>query len=262
MFSRIEALQSMKPWGRVLDAGIGKKSLEWVLSLDTASVSGITSSERIHKKSISGIDPDRLKQIDLRVSKWSSDVFANETFDTVLMDYVIGTLDATEPFTQELLFKRVKSLLAKEGIVYIVAKEPFPDSFPSETANLIIQTAKLRDAAIITAGGRPIRDYPLQWFISNLIQNGFDILAVEMFPVVYGKAWINYNLNKAELFLRSLEEDEEYSGFHAKMRSLRSKASMSANLDRGFCLGSDFVIAAKVSFKSHHGSMEDDEERD
>ena len=106
-----------------------------------------------------------------------------ETFDTILVDYLIGAMDAFSPYTQDMLLPMLAQLLTPStGRLYLIGMEPVPDVLPSDASNLFCKVTRVRDAMIKlgTLQGdaddtpthhlqhRPYREYPLSWIQRQL----------------------------------------------------------------------------------------------
>ena len=104
-----------------------------------------------------------------------------ETFDTILVDYLIGAMDAFSPYKQDMLLPMLAQLLTPStGRLYLIGMEPVPDVLPSDASNLFCKVTRVRDA-IIKLGTlqdadththhlqhRPYREYPLAWIQRQL----------------------------------------------------------------------------------------------
>ncbi|CAM9877398.1 unnamed protein product, partial [Hapterophycus canaliculatus] len=91
------------------------------------------------------------------VGNWRDDKFLEgKVFDTVLADYLVGAIDGFAPYYQDQVFERLKRHVAPGGRIYLVGMQPLPDH-PGGAAELVCETARLRDSCILLAGHRPYR---------------------------------------------------------------------------------------------------------
>jgi len=107
LFSTVEKWhqESGKGWGRLLDAGTGTHSLNWIEKQDTESWTAITADENM-RKSVMERDGSHMRPNDrVLVGNWMSDEFCQSlgTFDTILADYLFGAVDGFSPYTQDII---------------------------------------------------------------------------------------------------------------------------------------------------------------
>ena len=225
-------------WGNILDAGTGKKSLRWLLQLPSKGVWGVSASQQM-VKDLQG------EGASLVQSKWGEHppMEPGQVFDTILMDYLVGSLDTVEPYSQEILLDKISEYMAPGATLYIVGNEPFPEVSSSPSGTLLVRTAKLRDAALLTAGGRPLREQPLSWYLQELREHKFTIENVSKFPTIYGKGWVKMQLKAAVAALGD-QQDLWTKGWHSQIEQLGHEAEHNGDLARGLCFGMDFVITA------------------
>ena len=80
-------------------------------------------------------------------------LLAGETFDEVLLDYVIGAVDGHAPYFQFGLLERIRPHVRRR--LYVVGLEP-----PPRDGSELDEVCRVRDAAILLAGHRTYREYP------------------------------------------------------------------------------------------------------
>ncbi|MBL8265032.1 class I SAM-dependent methyltransferase, partial [Steroidobacter sp.] len=109
LYERVTELHGALPWSSVLDAGTGPASMRWLLSLNTERWTAVTGSPRMADVARKELR-DRLRPNDrLIVGNWlDHDLLANETFDVVLADYLLGAVDGFAPYWQDQLFPRLR----------------------------------------------------------------------------------------------------------------------------------------------------------
>ncbi|KAL3914467.1 MAG: hypothetical protein SGILL_006091 [Bacillariaceae sp.] len=201
----IETFQGGRPFGRVLDAGTGLNSLAWIAHLvhdhQRFGVSGwcaITASETMTHLCIKeGIKLGLDTQGHLILGNWfggskdEHDVPAemidfphdDDQFDTILVDYLVGAMDAFSPFCQDAIFERLAAHLKPGGRLYLLGLEPLITNEQSES--LVGQVQRVRDACILLSGERCYREHPLSWVKRTLPHSGLDLVETLRFPLLH-----------------------------------------------------------------------------
>lgn len=218
LFQEIEYIQykSGKPFGRYLDAGTGAQSfsfLQTLLKYPKAGVSpndwvAVTASLDMKQKVDSMMDTninttqgeEEVEEImtasksseckgGIIIGNWDhknpeNELCKGELFDTILMDYLIGAMDAYSPYFQYQIIDRLKQVLNPNGgRIYIVGMQPIQDIL-SDEHEILSRMKSLRDGCIFLAGERYYREYPKEWVIQLLQKTpGFTILADEEFVI-------------------------------------------------------------------------------
>ena len=110
LFSQIETWNNNQEWGSVLDAGSGPHSLSWLLSLDTDSVTALTGDPQT-KAQLTKQFSTRLRETDaIHCGNWlNQSLFEGRVFDTVIMDYLIGSMSKYSPYFQSQIFQRIRN---------------------------------------------------------------------------------------------------------------------------------------------------------
>lgn len=166
-----------------------------------------------------------------------------ETFDTVLVDYLIGALDRFAPYFQSRIFSRLRPHLKDR--VYIIGLEPYPERAQGNGGKLIARLVALRDATLLLSQDRPNREYPRWWVIEQMESAGFRVLGVDVFQNYQGSRFIQAELDVVRSRLEHLPSDLRAS-IDAAERQLR-KELLSAVASEPIAWGQDYVIAATVS---------------
>ena len=154
LFAEIVRLQGNTPWGSVLDAGTGRHSLSFVKSLPTIRWTAVTAR------------PDPALNVErpddrIVVGNWTdTTLLSGESFDTALVDYVVGALDGFAPHFQDAFFTRLRPHC--RGRIYVIGLEPYGIAH-DEGGAIVWEIARLRDACILLAGDRCYREYPRAW---------------------------------------------------------------------------------------------------
>ena len=74
LFSTIERFHGSRAWGRVLDAGTGVHSLEWIRSLDTRGWTAVTGALARQNALESRLGPDGIRDTDRIVTgNWTDE---------------------------------------------------------------------------------------------------------------------------------------------------------------------------------------------
>lgn len=243
LFQRLEGHQGEQAWGRFLDAGTGWGSLEWALSLNTESIVAVTGSGRRRQKMKQDFGSRLRSQDSIVLGNWvDSDFLAGQTFDTILVDYLVGAIDRFAPYYQTRIFDRLKSHLS--GRLYVIGLEPYPEGKDDPGGQMINQLAALRDSSILLSGDRPHREYPRWWVKDQLVSSGYRVLSEEAFPILYGSRFVEAELGVCRRQIPELPKSLQ-AGFEAAEKELRSK--LMARLKEGpISWGADYIIAATV----------------
>jgi hypothetical protein len=307
-------------FGRVLDAGTGGHSLEWLLRLKLKGIvesvwacTGDIHRERSMRKrfkdggslrevlTTTGDDAGELlpvgdsaggepsaketllspsqvqaeKEDNLRhqrllnrardrifTGNWRDpDMLKGETFDVVLADYLLGSVDAFAPFFQDRLLGRLLQHVAyPDGRLYFIGMEPWPDREPSEDdggdvhGQVIIDIAKTRDACILLAGERPYREYPASWVMRKLKHSGFEIVTVGFFEIVHSRSFVEKQISVAETKLSKISDPYLSDAMERRLKDLRSRVR---SMKWGVSYGDDYVIVARPKVDSGSGAAPD-----
>ena len=193
LFRHIEELQGTRPWGRFLDSGTGWASLEWTLTLPLDELVAVTGSEDRLAQMSQDFGPRLSTSRRLLHGNWVQPQFlSGETFDTILVDYLVGAVARFAPYFQTRLFPRLRKLA--RGRMYVIGLEPQPDSEGDPDAKLLEQLCALRDSALLLSGDRPNREYPRWWVVEQLEKSGFRVVSQTSFPILYGRRFVEAEL--------------------------------------------------------------------
>ena len=244
LFKHIEHIQDGKPWGRVLDAGTGSASLRWITGLDTISWTAITADPQRARK-IENEFSDSYREGDrVLAGNWSDPaLLEGETFDVVLADYLIGSMDRFSPYFQYRFLRRLRPHVATR--LYLVGLEPCHGAGDDAGGRLVMEITNLRDACILHAGHRCHREYPADWVIDRLESSGFAVEEEKRFPIIYGTRFINEQLDVCRRKLEFIENQDLVSGLRSRIDRLREKALAFYGVHRGIRFGYDYVISAR-----------------
>lgn len=224
-FARIEALQGATPFGRMLDAGTGPGSIDWLLSIATESWTAVTAAPG-NAAQVEKIVGTRKRANDRIVTgNWANPkLLGGERFDTVLAEHLLGAVDGFSPFLQTALLRRLRALTA--GRLYLIGMEPYAMARPeSEAGQLLFDIARYRDACMLLVGERPFREYPMTWVVTELGHAGFKVTATARFPMRLTATFVNGQIDRTIQRLgnfpdRALGDALEDRGFALRDRTL------------------------------------------
>lgn len=244
LFAYIERLHGEAPWGRVLDAGTGRKSLEWVAHLDTRHWTAVTGSDLSARE----LDADlrRLKRPGDRIlhANWTDPTLLfGETFDVVLADYLLGAISGFAPFFQDRLFARLLPLVGSR--LYAVGLAPYPEKATHPWAEILLEIVRLRDACILLAGHRVYQEYPVDWVIRSLESSGYIVDEVESFPICYGPRFVKSQLAIAERQLLNVVDRDLAQQLDQSVAELRERALACHAAGGAQPFGEDWVVLAR-----------------
>ena len=188
LFAEIVRLQGATPWGSFLDAGTGPHSLAFAKSLPSVRWTAVTARPDTALNAFVERPDDRVV-----VGNWTDTaLLAGESFDTVLVDYVVGALDGFAPYFQDAFFARLRPHC--RGRIYVVGLEPYAAAH-DEGGAIVWDIVRLRDACILLAGDRCYREYPRSWVKGRMADAGFEITSDQGFPIRYGARFVNGQLD-------------------------------------------------------------------
>lgn len=247
LFRYIEDLHGNRQWGSLLDAGTGVKSLEWILTLPTDRWTAVTAARSMAEKSRDALGSSVRPQDRLLVGNWVDDsLLTGETFDTVLIDYLVGAIEGFAPYWQDRVFERLRPLVADGGRVYIIGLEPYVQFEPTtESGRVIWEIGRVRDACLLLAGERPYREFPLEWMQRQLGTARFRMLEARRFPIRYRARYINAQLDMCLPRIERFPSPELGSSMRDHVEELRARALELAERQDGLSHGNDYVIAAE-----------------
>ncbi len=224
LFSFIEAVQGETPFGRVLDAGTGDRSMRWLMTLDTLSITAVTAAPA-HAALVKRTVGERLRPQDrLLVGNWTQkNLLAGEQFDTVLADYLLGAIEGFAPFFQTSLFERLRPLTAKR--LYVTGMEPYVVERPEDEAGALIwEIGRYRDSCLVLAGEHPYREFPLKWVLGELQRSGFKPVAARKFPIRFQAKFVNGQIDTCRPHLERIADQALGQALIAHGEELRSRA--------------------------------------
>ncbi|WP_019569434.1 class I SAM-dependent methyltransferase [Thioalkalivibrio sp. ALE11] len=256
IFQAIEQMQGSLPWGSFLDAGTGRKSIEWITALDTERWTAITASQNMARTVQEAAGDRRRPQDRVLVGNWHSEhLLYGERFDTVLLDYFIGAIEGFSPYWQEQALHRIRPHVGQR--LYIIGVEPYVPSEPdTEAGRLVREIGRVRDACLLLSGSMPYREYPSPWVLRQLGQAGFRVMETRYFPIRYRERFVNGQLDLALRQLDHFTDPDTAESMRGYIEQLRARALPIARQKEGLKYGADYLISAEP-MADRHRSFED-----
>jgi hypothetical protein len=238
LFTEIVRLQGSTPWGSVLDAGTGRHSLSFVKSLPTVRWTAVTARPDAALSAFHERAEDRIV-----VGNWTNpSLLDGESFDTVLVDYVVGALDGFAPYFQDAFFARLRPHC--RGRIYVIGLEPYGVAH-DEGGAIVWEIARLRDACILLAGDRCYREYPRAWVKERMAHAGFEIASDESFPIRYGARFVDGQLDVCRRKLARIDGAVR-GALAARIENVAARAHGYLARVGEIRFGEDYVIGATV----------------
>lgn len=251
IFAAIETYERRqdRPWGEgALDAGTGKHSLRWLAGVKACPRwTAITASTSMAAQAGGAVA--RRRDDRLVVGNWRDPrLLEGERFDVVLADYLLGALDAFDPFGQDQLFPRLRPHVQPGGRVYVVGLEPSRAKTDLPWGQVILELERLRDACILLAGDRCYREYPRAWVSRNLERAGLTVVEERVFPIRYGEGHINSQLGVARRKLERIGRVDAALAreLTAALERLEQRASQVAATSGRATFGEDYLVIARA----------------
>ncbi len=245
LYEKVTELQGTTPWGSVLDAGTGRASMRWLLSLQTERWSAVTGSARMADVTRKEIAQRMRPQDRLIVGNWMDpDLLAGESYDHVLADYLLGAIDGFAPYWQDRLFARLRPLVGRR--LYVIGLEPYVPYMPDAPAGrMVSEIGRVRDACLLLGGERPYREYPMDWVLRHLEHAGLRPVDAHRFPIRYGERFINSQLDLCTHSLIRLRDRALALSLQTYIAELRDRALALTAAEGGLRHGHDYVIVAE-----------------
>jgi len=277
-------------FGNFLDAGTGSHSLRWMASIlhreqllaNAKSKSnnhpdGIggettttTAAPLISMKSYTAITADETMRRrvyneatelgiqtlgDVIIGNWNNEtLLENQTFDTILVDYLVGAIDGFSPYFQDQIFHRLSPHLALGGRMYIIGLQPIPDSVDGD-GNVFCKITKARDACILLANHRCYREYPLDWIERHVERAGMKVLERKKYSIRYdhGTMVRQINVARSKLPLFSSKGLAKEMGGVLDQLEKESLEVTKKRMDGRITLGFDYVVVAEKEEEEESG---------
>ncbi|MEM1156108.1 MAG: class I SAM-dependent methyltransferase [Pseudomonadota bacterium] len=247
LFKKIEALQGHAPWGHMLDAGTGPKSLSWIASLKTQRWTAVTAQRAMIESTRQALSTEPRAGDRLILGNWADDSLLNdEQFDTVLLDYFVGAIEAFAPYMQETLLHRVAA--RAKGALYVIGLEPYvPITAEDEVGEFIGDLGRFRDACMLLARDRPYREYPGEWVAAQLRLAGMRVTHIKFFSIRYRGRFLASQLNICEQRAHRIPDSTLAAAVRDKIERLRDRGEALIEQHDGLRYGRDYVLRAEPS---------------
>ncbi|MCH8536488.1 MAG: class I SAM-dependent methyltransferase [Alkalimonas sp.] len=249
LFRFIEQLQGDRPWGKMLDAGTGVKSLQWISTLETESWAAVTASERMAQQSRLDYPKPMRSDDRLVVGNWMDEkLLAGEQFDTVLLDYFIGAIDGFAPYWQDQVLPRIRQHLKPDGRLYITALEPYVPLYRNnEVDQFVTELGRLRDACLLLAQERPYREYPAEWTLRQLERSGYQVHSCKHFGIRYGERFLRSQLGMCRQRAQRFGNPALTQSMLQHVDAVQQRGEALLAKHGALASGHDYVISASIS---------------
>jgi len=277
LFNVISRIQygSGKEFGRILDAGTGIQSFRYVATLIQQGKAGgfgelaasgytaITASKDMLQDVVR--EALRLKIFrdgKVLIGDWAKGdksyknddavdseemLLQGEMYDTILADYLVGSVDSFAPYYQTLVYPRLVQHLKPGGHLYVVGLEPIPES-DEGGADIVCRVRKVQDACVLLMGQRPYREYPMTWTERQLEQAGLKIIDKHTVPHYYEHNDIMRRINSGRATLSKFPSEELAKEMGLLLDDLEHESKEMTKAAEGgkLRLGFHYVIAAEL----------------
>ncbi|MEM1145606.1 MAG: class I SAM-dependent methyltransferase [Pseudomonadota bacterium] len=244
LFKAIETLHGDAPWGHVLDAGTGAHSLTWVQSLPTDRWTAVTAQRLFVEEARSALPSTPRKQDRIVFGNWANgELLVGETFDTIILDYLIGAVDAFAPYFQESLMSLLASRLT--GSLYVIGLEPYvPLVEQDEVGQFIGDLGRMRDACQLLARDRPYREFPSTWVQAQLLRAGLRVSGAKYFPIRYGRKFLENQLSICANRVDTFADPELARAMSNRIFAMREQGNALIDQHGSLRYGKNYVLRA------------------
>ena len=245
LFDVIERIQGDVPWGSVLDAGTGTQSARWIAGLTSTRWTAV-SADAGHLAETRDAVSSKIRTVDrLIVGNWSDANFlANDVFDTVLAEYLLGAIEGYAPYFQYQLFARLRPHVGRT--LYVIGVDPYlTGRCDSATGEIVQSVGRFRDACAVLAGVNHYREYPAEWVMDRLQHAGLRILFSRRFPSTHDLGWIDRQLTDSRELINRLPENQLARVLSEQAVTLRQRAAEIVERDGHLAHGQHYLIAAE-----------------
>ncbi len=244
LLKHIETLQGNQPWGHVLDAGTGAKSLAWIAGLPSERWTAVTAQESMADSARQALTSPPRAADRIIIGNWADEeLLPGERFDTVLLDYLIGAVDAFAPYFQEALMHQLAA--RTKGSFYIIGLEPYvPVVADEEVGEFVGDLGRLRDACQLLARDRPYREYPAQWVVAQLQRVGMTVTHTKYFRIRYRKQFLAGQLDICESRVQRFADPSLAAALLDHIAQVRRRGEALIDQHDGLPYGRDYVIRA------------------
>jgi len=261
LFRSIEEMHAAlgRKYGVILDAGTGGHSLKWLATLPgvekiVAVSADLSAGEGKGAAELKSVLNDQRGDA-LVEGSWCAEEEGAPSVpqcDTILCDYLVGSMDGFRPFQQDRVFDELKEKFGeKGGLLHVVGLSPIYAQLGSQgyhrlqpAQQLVVDVARTRDACILLAGHRPYREFPDHWIRRQLTRSGFSVRTTRKFGVLWKHPTLKTQLDVARRKLPFFKDDALAQALGAKIDRLQRRADDLFAGDAGVSYGHDYVISA------------------
>lgn len=243
-FQLIEALHGDRPFGTVLDAGTGPRSIRWLENVATDGWTAVTGDPVMHRQVERLLGPDPHPQGRLVLGNWNdSALLAGARFDTVLADHLLGAIEGFAPYFQTTLFPRLRPLTGRR--LYVTGIDPYVVERPADEAGALVwRIGRYRDSCLLLLGRQPFREFPRDWVLAELERSGFKPQATRQIVLTYQASFVNSQIDMVRPGLDRLPDQALAQALIARGETLRDQALAFLARHGPFQHGTSYVIAA------------------
>ena len=217
-----DKVRGHRRWGRTLDAGTGVDSMSWLCAQPTESIVAATAADWMVEKMEKELQPpcrpvkDEGDPNTLLFGNWFKGdkdqpplkqhpaYTAADGFDTVVADYLLGALEHYAAFNEEQLLDMLIGKMNADGLLLFCGRTPFPYAGPEKTKEiyneakqLVLETERVRDAAMLLAHQRPYRGPSLLSLLHRLLSPELELLLLA--PAEFPAHWVATALERKGL---------------------------------------------------------------
>ncbi|MGD9805514.1 MAG: hypothetical protein AB7E81_20635 [Hyphomicrobiaceae bacterium] len=246
LFTVAERIQGDVPWGSILDAGTGIKSVQWISGLRSSRWTAV-SADADHLTSVrSAVATSMRPQDRLILGNWYDPaLLSGDVYETVIADYVVGAIEGYAPYYQESFFARLRPLIGRRLFVFGVDPYIF-GAGNDDTGQAVKQIGRLRDACALLAGVVPYREFPAEWVVDRLQQSGLRLIFADRFPTVYDQHWIRGQVSDCRALIARIPDPALAASLEGNAAALEGRALALCSRLGGLEHGHEYVIVAEA----------------
>ena len=170
-------------------------------------------------------------------------------FDTVLADYLFGSLEYFWPYSEERLMDLLCERVARGGQLLFVGREPY--AYPSSAwrglpsaVRLVLETERLRDGCMVLSHQRAYREFPEQWAKEALRRRGFRVKERTVFRTKHTPKSLELQLSWAESEARRVPDAALAQALLKRVAAVRQEARGCGELQGGYSYGRNYALVA------------------
>ncbi|MXO97739.1 hypothetical protein GRI97_01895 [Altererythrobacter xixiisoli] len=213
--------------------------------LTTERWTAVSGAQRHAMQVRDAVERVRRPQDRIVLGNWADPaLLADERYDTVLADYLLGAIEGFAPFYQHRLLARLRPLTGSR--LYFIGLAPYVNQPADDpAARLVRQIGRYRDSCLLLSDDQPYREYPAEWVADHLEASGFKVLAAQRFPIRYKARFVNSQIDMCLPRLEGLADRNLARALRASGETLRQAALDHIAREGSISHGHDYVIAAE-----------------